>query len=82
MSPQTKGLQPAFPSFPLQDQFGKFVTPFPGFSKFEFIALDFYKQGSTLKDSFIKALEFLKSYDEFISKLDEEQQSKLQIIKG
>jgi hypothetical protein len=80
MNQKQKGMQPAFPAFPLQDQFGKFISPFGGFTKFEFIALQFYKQGISLEDSFMKSLEFMASYDEFISLLDEEQKTKLQII--
>jgi len=80
MNQKQKGLQPAFPAFPLQDQFGKFISPFGGFSKFEFIALQFYQQGKTLEQSFMHSLEFLASFDEFVSKLDDEQKTKLQLI--
>jgi hypothetical protein len=80
MNQKQKGMQPAFPAFPLQDQFGKFISPFGGFSKFEFIALQFYQQGISLEDSFMKSLEFMETYEEFISKLDDEQKTKLQII--
>ena len=72
MNTQQKGMQPAFPAFPLQDNFGKFATPFPGFSKLEFIALVFFKEGFTLKESFSKAIEFLQAYDEFINSFDED----------
>jgi hypothetical protein len=86
MNQKQKGMQPAFPAFPLQDQFGKFISPFPGMSKFEHIALTLYQNTKqvndkyTIKDCFLAAITFMEIYEEFISKLDEEQKTKLQII--
>jgi len=80
MNQKQKGLQPAFPAFPLQDQFGKFISPFGGFSKFEFIALQLLQNGYTLENCFFEALRFMQRYDEFINLLDDEQKTKLQII--
>jgi len=85
MNQKQKGMQPAFPAFPLQDQFGKFISPFPGMSKFEFIALNLLKQKKEInpeeiRDTFIDALNFMEIFETFVNELDEEQKTKLQII--
>jgi hypothetical protein len=85
MNQKQKGMQPAFPAFPLQDQFGKFISPFPGMSKFETIALTLYasnllRNKITLKEAFLQSLQFMEIYDTFINELDDEQKTKLQII--
>jgi hypothetical protein len=85
MNQKQKGLQPAFPAFPLQDQFGKFISPFPGMSKFEEIALTLYasnvvKNDDSLKFSFLQALKFMETFDTFINELNEEEKTKLQLI--
>jgi hypothetical protein len=85
MNQKQQGLQPAFPAFPLQDQFGKFISPFPGMSKFEFIALNLLKQKKEINpeeiaDTFIDALNFMEIFETFVNELDEEQKTKLQLI--
>lgn len=54
---------PAFPAFPIMDKNGltaQFITPFPGLSKFEYLAMMFYchrhnpAQAEKLKHTFIK----------------------------
>jgi hypothetical protein len=85
MNQKQKGLQPAFPAFPLQDQFGKFISPFPGMSKFETIALTLYasnvvKNDDSLKLSFLRALKFMETFETFVNELDEEQKTKLQLL--
>lgn len=85
MNTKQKGLQPAFPAFPLQDQFGKFISPFPGMSKFETIALTLYasnllRNKISLKQSFLQSLEFMETFETFVNELDEEQKTKLQLI--
>ena len=80
--------QPAFPAFPAQDQFGSIVSPFPGFSKFEFVVLKFSKKildlrGTLDKDSMYLAIEsantFLYEIDEHleIEKMRDERQAKI-----
>jgi len=85
MNQKQKGLQPAFPAFPLQDQFGKFISPFPGMSKFETIALTLYasnllRNRITLKEAFLQSLQFMETFEIFVNELDEEQKTKLQLI--
>lgn len=35
----------AFPASPVQDNFGKVFTPFPGFTKYEYVLLQFSLKG-------------------------------------
>jgi hypothetical protein len=37
--------QPAFPAFPMQDNFGKIMTAFPGLSQYEHVLLQFALTG-------------------------------------
>lgn len=86
MNQKQQGLQPAFPAFPLQDQFGKFISPFPGMSKFEHIALSIFTTTDNIndkyaiKDCFLAALTFMETFETFVNELDDEQKTKLQLI--
>lgn len=40
-------LTTAFPAHPVQDNFGKVFTPFPGLTKYEYVLLQFAAQGAS-----------------------------------
>jgi len=35
---------PAFPCMPIQDSLGRLVAPIPGFTKYEYVVLEIYKE--------------------------------------
>lgn len=86
---KTEHKQPAFPAFPAQDQFGSIVSPFPGFSKFEFVALEFAKKflemkGAMDQDTMYLAIEsaniFLYEIDKQIEIETKREQTEAKII--
>lgn len=78
---------PAQPCMPMQDSLGRFFSPISGFTKYEFVVLEIYKNLVTQQDSGVSsqrdienAIEFANIYFDELNKQEDEKNNISTII--
>lgn len=78
---------PALPCMPMQDSLGRFFSPISGFTKYEFVVLEIYKNLVTQQDSGItsqrdmdNAIDFANVYFDTLNDQEDEKNNISTII--
>jgi hypothetical protein len=78
---------PALPCMPMQDSLGRFFSPISGFTKYEYVVLEIYKNlviqldsGTSCKEDIDNAIEYANVYFKYLNELENEKNNISTII--